>query len=85
VRVTTAADGSVSLEATFPYAMLRHLRDPWLRTRPGTFVEPVQVVFEFEVLPVAVAESIKDPEARPRPYQHKPPMEEPDFGPPADR
>ncbi|MCC6661626.1 MAG: hypothetical protein IT437_12155 [Phycisphaerales bacterium] len=81
-RLATAPDGSVTLEATFPYAMLRHLRDPWLRTRPGTFVEPVQVVFEFEVLPTAVAESIKDPDARPRPYQHRPPMEHPEFGPP---
>lgn len=80
-RLASAPDGSVTLEVTFPYAMLRHLRDPWLRTRPGTFVEPVQVVFEFEVLPQAVAGAIKDPEARPRPYQHRLPREQPSIGP----
>lgn len=48
-------DGSVSFEVKFPYEMLRHLKDPYQRTRPGAFFEPPHFHFEMELLPPAVA------------------------------
>ncbi len=50
------ADGSVRLHAVIPYALLRHLQDPWASDLPGTFFEPVIVQAEVEVVPVGVPE-----------------------------
>ncbi|MEL7472186.1 MAG: hypothetical protein AAGK04_02630 [Planctomycetota bacterium] len=44
-------DGGVILVARLPYSMLRHVRDPWLVTAPGTFQEPSHFHVEFEVTP----------------------------------
>lgn len=59
VRVRAEEDGSVSLEAEFPYRLLRHVRDPWLRETPGSFFEPNHFHIEFEVLPEEVAKAEK--------------------------
>lgn len=48
-------DGAIAMEATIPYALLRHMRDPWELTTPGTFFEPQHFHLEFEVLPEPVA------------------------------
>lgn len=66
-----AQDGTIAMEATIPYAMLRHMRDPWELTTPGTFFEPQHFHLEFEVLPEPVAidegvEPAERPAARPR-------------------
>lgn len=50
-------DGSVSMTATIPYALFRHVRDPWMRTDPGGFFEPYHFHVEFEAIPVEVWEA----------------------------
>lgn len=78
----TGEDRTVEFTATIPYGLLRHMSDPWLRTAPGTFLEPTHFHFEFEVLPPEVAEAIGDPEQRARPYPEAPfSREEPAVGP----
>ncbi len=42
---------TVSLRAEIPYALLRHIQDPWQLTVPGTFMEPYHFHVEFEALP----------------------------------
>ena len=59
VKLTKEADGSVTLDAQVPYALLRHIKDPWLRTQPGTFLEPAYFHIEFEVIPDWVVEAEK--------------------------
>lgn len=51
MTLTKEADGSVTLDAQVPYALLRHIKDPWLRTQPGTFLEPSYFHIEFELIP----------------------------------
>lgn len=51
VSTNTAADGSVGLEAHLPYALFKHVDDPWLRATPGSFVEPFHFHVEMQVLP----------------------------------
>lgn len=58
VELRSEPDGSISMLATLPYALLRHKSDPWRLEVPGTFFEPVETHIEFEVLPVPVAESL---------------------------
>jgi hypothetical protein len=58
-------DGSVSMRATIPYALFRHVRDPWMRTDPGGFFEPYHFHIEFEAIPVEVWE--EEYEDRPLP------------------
>lgn len=53
--LTLEADGTVTLTATFTYAMLRNLQDPWQSDLPGTFLEPMHFHIEFESLPAGVA------------------------------
>ena len=54
IKVWLAEDGSVSLRAKVPYAMFRHVRDPWMRTDPGGFFEPYHFHIEFEAIPLEV-------------------------------
>ncbi|MFG0283129.1 MAG: hypothetical protein ACF8R7_01795 [Phycisphaerales bacterium JB039] len=54
VKVWLADDGSVSLRALVPYAMFRHVRDPWMRSDPGGFFEPYHFHLEFEAIPLEV-------------------------------
>ncbi len=61
VTLTTLEDGSVTMTAEIPYALLRHIKDPWLRSVPGTFLEPTHFHLEFEVLPTAVAAALDAP------------------------
>jgi len=49
--ITTQSDASLTLVCEFPYALLRHLQDPWRSGVPGTFVEPVHFHIEFEAMP----------------------------------
>ncbi len=51
-RITHEADGSFTLEAEFPYELLRHVQDPWQLTKPGTFLEPLHFHIEFEAVPL---------------------------------
>lgn len=57
-------DGSVSMEAVIPYGLLRHVKDPWRRAIPGTFLEPVHCHLEFEMLPDAVYEELRAERAK---------------------
>lgn len=61
------ADGSITMKARVPYALLRHILDPWQRAIPGTFLEPQHFHLEFEVLPEAVGLELEaaGPEAVP--------------------
>ena len=60
-------DGTLTMKARIPYALLRHSSDPWVRTTPGLFLEPYHFHVEFEMLPDGV---------EPRPFE-KPKAEEP--------
>lgn len=59
------ADGTTTLVAEIPYSLFRHVRDPWLRTNPGTFFEPTHFHVEFEALPADVAAEIDAAPAKP--------------------
>jgi hypothetical protein len=45
------ADGSITLTFSIPYGLLRHTKDPELRTSPGTFFEPQHFHVEMELVP----------------------------------
>jgi hypothetical protein len=49
-------DGSITVAAEIPYALFKHIRDPWKHAIPGTFLEPVHFHVEVEVLPQGVPE-----------------------------
>jgi hypothetical protein len=49
-------DGSYTLRATVPYALLRHVKDPWNLTKPGTFLEPLHFHLEYEAVPAERSE-----------------------------
>lgn len=57
-RLTVEDDGSITLVATMPYALFRHVGDPWLRTSPRTFFEPNHFHLEYEVVPRQVARGL---------------------------
>jgi hypothetical protein len=42
--------GLVTMTAVIPYALFKHADDPWLRSNPGDFIEPVHFHLEFEVV-----------------------------------
>ncbi len=48
------ADGSISLHVRIPYALFKHIRDPWKKSVPGTFLEPMHFHVEVEILPEGV-------------------------------
>lgn len=52
VTFTTDPKGAVGMKAVVPYAIFKHADDPWLRTNPGDFTEPVHFHIEFECEPV---------------------------------
>lgn len=51
----------VDLRMRVPYAMLRHLQDPWISELPGTFFEPIHFHAEAEFIPVDVAPLVREP------------------------
>jgi len=59
-RLVEEDDGTFTLTARIPYALFRHVRDPWLRTTPGTFFEPYHFHIEFEVVPERIPLGEKD-------------------------
>lgn len=61
IRVRRDPDGTWAFVATIPYALFRHVRDPWLRTEPGAFLEPNHFHVEIEALPEEVASSFAEP------------------------
>lgn len=69
--VTAEPDGSYTLRATIPYALLRHVKDPWHLTTPGTFLEPLHFHLEYEAVPAARA---VPPEAAPNPSENAVPQ-----------
>jgi hypothetical protein len=58
-QARTEADGSVTVTVTFPYVLLRHIKDPSQRTNPGGFFEPQHFHVEMELIPKAVADAEK--------------------------
>ena len=38
------------MTAVVPYALFKHADDPWLRSNPGDFIEPVHFHMEFEAV-----------------------------------
>lgn len=50
--ITQEADGSYTLRAVLAYSLLRHVKDPWQLSKPGTFLEPMHFHVEFEAVPV---------------------------------
>jgi hypothetical protein len=54
-------DGSISMRVRIPYAMLRHLQDPWESELPGTFFEPIHFHAESELIPVDAEQLDRDP------------------------
>lgn len=62
--VRQEADGSFTLVVRFPYALLRHVADPWKLDKPGTFLEPLHFHVEFEAVPLLrTPELLKPPPA----------------------
>ncbi len=53
--LTLEPDGTITLITTIPYALFRHVRDPWQRTSPRTFFEPNHFHIEYEAVPRSVA------------------------------
>lgn len=51
----------VDLRLRVPYALLRHLQDPWVSDLPGTFFEPIHFHAEAEIIPIDVAPLQRDP------------------------
>ncbi|MCA9303132.1 MAG: hypothetical protein KC996_03320 [Phycisphaerales bacterium] len=49
---TVRDDNTISMRVRIPYAMLRHLQDPWDSDLPGTFFEPIHFHAESELIPV---------------------------------
>lgn len=50
VEAKVEKDGSVTMTVRFPYPLLRHVKDPYLRTKPGAFFEPQHFHVEMEVV-----------------------------------
>jgi len=50
VEAKVEVDGSVTMTVSFPYPLLRHVKDPNLRTKPGAFFEPQHFHVEVEVV-----------------------------------
>lgn len=42
--------GVLTMKAVIPYALLKHADDPWMRSNPGDFIEPVHFHLEFEAV-----------------------------------
>ncbi len=51
----------VDMRVRVPYAMLRHLQDPWVSDLPGTFFEPIHFHAEAEMIPIDAAPLVRDP------------------------
>lgn len=78
----------VTMHVRVPYALLRHLQDPWKSTLPGTFFEPIHLHAEAEMIPIDAAPLHRDPFV---PEVNQPAPDAPGDGPaaksatPADR
>jgi hypothetical protein len=57
-------DGSVRVMWVFPYALLKHIQDPYLRTNPGGFFEPQHFHLEIELLAESSTDEAGVAEAR---------------------
>ncbi len=78
IETIVEADGSVTFSAKFPYGLLRHVKDPWKRSLPGTFTEPQHFHIEIEVLPKDVADAeARDPSLKPPKPKLRPPAPPP--------
>jgi hypothetical protein len=67
VTVTTRPDGAIAMSAHIPYALFRHVKDPWQNTKPGGFNEPNHFHIEFEVVPAPPPVPPAVPSASPTP------------------
>lgn len=56
MAATIQPDGSVKIVTKFPYPLIRHLKDPNLRSKPGAFFEPQHFHVEMELVPIAEAD-----------------------------
>lgn len=66
-ELTVEDDGSITMRAMIPYALFKHVLDPWKRAIPGTFLEPMHFHVEYEVLPEDVALELESRLADPLP------------------
>ena len=57
IAANVEADGSVTMTVSFPYPLLRHIKEPNLRTKPGAFFEPEQFHVEMELVATAAKEA----------------------------
>ncbi|RMH26220.1 MAG: hypothetical protein D6692_09755 [Planctomycetota bacterium] len=69
VEARVEADGSVTFAVVMPYALLRHLQDPWASDLPGTFFEPIRLHAEIEVLPVWAEPIVREHPPLDQPYE----------------
>ncbi len=56
VTVRVEEDGSHTVIARLPYSLFRNVKDPWIRTEPGAFLEPFYAHIEIEALPIEQVE-----------------------------
>jgi len=61
LETTVQEDGLVTMRVRIPYAMLRHLQDPWQSDLPGTFFEPIHFHAEAELIPVDAEQLDREP------------------------
>ncbi len=54
---------TVKMTVRVPYAMFRHLQDPWESDLPGTFFEPIHLHAEVELIPIDAVEFDRGPTA----------------------
>ncbi len=69
VEARVEPDGSVTFAVVMPYALLRHLQDPWASDLPGTFFEPIRLHAEIEVLPEWAEPIVREHPPLDRPYE----------------
>jgi hypothetical protein len=85
LTATTQPDGSMSMVCTFPYPFLRHLKDPYQRSKPGAFFEPQAFHLEIELLPASIPDAPSPKELPPQPPPEAPKPSSPaDNSKPAD-
>ncbi|MCA9275676.1 MAG: hypothetical protein KDA29_06595 [Phycisphaerales bacterium] len=51
----------VEVHASVPYALLRHLQDPWVSELPGTFFEPIHFHLEAEFIKIDADPLVRNP------------------------
>ena len=61
VQINGAEENTADLFVRVPYALLRHLQDPWKSDLPGTFFEPIHLHAEAELIVKAAEPYDREP------------------------